>query len=240
MTTKERSMHRGSRTPLALALLVLIAFGCGGDSDDPLSPPPPQNTGLPDSIPPANTPANLLERYEASWEHEVVAEYTAMLTADYRFTFSNQSDPVLVVEYQNTWGRSHEIASTTHLMAGFTNDQGEVQAAASSILFSLDGESIIDDPDHADSSAWYKLVTIPSFQTTIRLADSEQTEFQIFAPQRLHLVRGDAAVLAPGQVGSTDRWYLRRWVDLTPAINGPVILPATSATWGRVKAQYHR
>jgi hypothetical protein len=53
-------------------------------------------------------------------------------------------------------------------------------------------------------------------------------------------VRGDAAVLASGQVAGTDRWYLRRWIDLTPAIHGPVILPATSATWGQVKAQYHR
>src|SRR5688572_32955928 len=226
------------RTPLVLALLVLVAFGCSGDSDDPVSPP--TQSGLPDSIPPANTPANLLERFEASWEHEVVAEYTALLTADFGFTFSNQSDPDLVVEYGNSWGRSHEIASTTHLMTGFTNELGEYQAATSSILFSLDGESILDDPDHADSSAWYKLVIIPSFQTMIRLADSEQTEFQIFAPQRLHLVRGDAAVLAPGQVGSTDRWYVRRWVDLTPAINGPVILPATSATWGGVKARYYR
>src|SRR5688572_20524913 len=199
------------RTPLVLALLVLVAFGCSGDSDDPVSPP--TQSGLPDSIPPANTPANLLERFEASWEHEIVAEYTALITADFGFRFSNQSDPDLVSEYGSNWRRADEIASTTHLMAGFTDDEGAYQAASSNILFSLNNLSIVDDPDHPDSAAWYKLVIVPNFSAYIRLTDTEQTEYQIQAPQDLHLVRGDAAVLAPGQEARTDRWYLRRWVD---------------------------
>jgi hypothetical protein len=236
MTTKERSMPR--RTPLVLVLLVLVAFGCSGDSDDPVSPQPPQS-GLPDSIPPANTPANLLERFEASWEHEVVAEYTSLLAADFGFTFSSQADPDLASEYGSNWKRADEIASTTHLMAGFTDDDGVYQAPTASILLSLDGLSIVDDPDYPDSAAWYKLVIVPSFSAYLRLADTEQTEFLIQAPHDLHLVRGDAAVLAPGQEARSDRWYLRRWVDRSPSLSaGPVILPARPTSWGRIKADY--
>jgi hypothetical protein len=240
MITRERSMRRGSRTWIVFALLVFVASGCGGDSDDPVSPPPPPppQGGLPASTPQANTPANLLQRFEATWEYEVIADYTALLTADFGFTFSSQADPELDKEYGSNWTRADEVASTTHLMAGFTDDEGTYQAPASNIQFSLSGVSIIADPDHPDSAAWYVLVIVPSFIGHIRLSDPGQTEYHLDSTQDFHLVRGDAAVLAPGQEPGTDRWYLRRWVDRAVPLAGPVILPARPTSWGRIKADY--
>jgi hypothetical protein len=233
MTRKERSMHRGPSTWLVVALLVLGASGCGEDSDGPVSP-----DGLSPLPGSADTPTNLLERFEATWELEVVAEYEALMTADFSFTFSSMSDPDLVNQYGSNWRRADEVASTDHLMTGFTDDEGVYQASASSIEFSLDGMSIIADPDHPDSAAWYKLAVVPAFIVQIQLNDTEQTEFLIQSPQDLYLVRGDAAVLASGQVARADRWYMRRWIDRTPQLAGPVILPASPHSWGRIKAQY--
>ena len=218
--------------PAVLACLVLLA-GCGGDDDNnPVVPQP--EAGLPPNTPQATTPVNLLARFEATYEYRHKVEFGKLLTADYRFAFSSQSDPELVAMYGDTWDQAKELASLGHLIAGFTSEQGDYRPAASEISFTFEGVSVIGDPDHADSTDHYRLAVIPRILGHVSFADG--MEFVVDAPHDLYLVRGDAAVLASGQNASADRWYVRRWEDRSPALVG--LLPASPVTIGGIKAAY--
>ena len=216
---------------------ALVAFpGCSKSPGDSVVPPPAGQ--LPDSVPQANTPANLLERLESAWEHESKTEIEGMLAGDFRFHFSAKADPELVNRYGTSWTRADEIAAASHLFVGFTSEEGVYQAPSSHVTLAFPGMSIVDDDDHPDSSAWYKVAIVPAFVAEIQLADAEQTHYRIQAPQELRLVRGDAAVLASGQEARTDRWYVSSWADKAVTIGSPVILPAIDKTWGSLRAQY--
>jgi hypothetical protein len=226
-----------TRRPGAIALLPLFAALCLAgceSSQNPVIPSPP--AALPDSVPPASTPANLLARLEATWEFESITEQEELLTSDFRFAFSNGTDPELVNLYGDTWGKDDEIASASHLYVGFQDDQGEYRSPAERVNLTWGALSVVDDPDHPDSSAWYKLAVVDGFQAEVDLADD--TQFVIHAPHRLLLVRGDAAVLDPGQEARADLWYVRRWIDLSQPLAGPGVMPVVPVTWGRLKAQY--
>ena len=221
---------------IAAAAALLVGAGCNKSPGDPVIPPPAGQ--LPDSVPEANTPGNLLLRLESAWEHESISEIEGMLAGDFRFNFSVKSDPALVDQWGDNWRRDDEIAAASHLFTGYEDDEGLYQSPTSRILLAFMGVSILADPDHADSSAWYKLVIVSSFEGRIILADASQTEYEIGGGQDLYLVRGDAAVLAPGQEARTDQWYVTRWVDRAVSLGSPVILPARTKTWGSLHAQY--
>lgn len=232
--------------PVSLAASLLL--GCG-KTNNPVSPAAPVVTpGLPDSVPQATTPALLLARLEAALELRHVGEYDSLLTVDFRFQFSADSDPALVAQYGNLWDRQDELASFGHLVTGFTDEQSTYQFPATRIHMSLGGTSIVDDPDHADSTAHYRLAIVPSLHAGIELSDG--TFIEIASPHQFHLVRGDAAVLGGTQVARADRWYLYRWEDHSVPLalgldrqpdsgNEPArVMPATPLTWGRLKAVY--
>ena len=223
-------MRRASGSVL-LSLLAVASVtwlpGCG-KSDNPAAPLIPR--ALPDSIPQAATPTLLLERLEAAYEFAVPTDYGRLLSADFRFTFSASSDPELVTRYGNAWGKSDEMASASHLFAGF-----DPPSAAAGIQLSLDGLSIVDDPDHADSAAHFRKVLVPSSMGTIQLAGG--SIILIASPMDLYLVRGDAAVLDATQVARSDRWYVRRWVDRAAAL-AVILHDARPATWGSLRDAY--
>jgi hypothetical protein len=226
---------------LALVLAVPVLAGCGGN---PFTPPIDDGGGLPPNTPLNDTPQNTLLRFEATYENQVIAEYEKLFTSNFRFTFSNQSDPELVTQYGNTWGKDDEVESTSHLFNGFTNELGEFQGPASAIALSLDGASFIDDPSRPDSAAFYKYVIVPSVNLNITIAGGE--EFQISAPHDFYLVRGDVALLDPAQEARADRWYIYRWDDKSaPLAAGATRLATHDAsggpartTWGSLRARY--
>src|SRR6187549_2299840 len=108
-------------TAIALTLAVTpIVTGCGGN---PFKPPVTTGPGgLPDDTPPNDSPQNLMKRFETTYEYQVLAEYKLLLTQDFRFTFSNQTDPALVTKYGNNWGKVDEETSAGNLFDGFTDD----------------------------------------------------------------------------------------------------------------------
>lgn len=234
-------------TLCALALTILpLASGCGGN---PFNPPP--DTGGPPDLsdtPLNDSPQNLMLRFERAYERELLSEYAKLFASNFRFTFSNQSDPTLVATYGNNWGKDDEIESTSHLFDGF-NGQNGFEPGAISIQLSLDGAQFIDDPTHPDSAAHYKYVIVPSISLRLEVAGSPETQiYEINAPHDFYLVRGDAAFLDTdgSQPATADRWYIRRWDDKSPALGAVAPRLASLAasdrpvttTWGNLKSTY--
>jgi hypothetical protein len=242
--------HRRLLSVLASALLAAgLAAGCGGDASDPVSPL--VTPGPPDTVPPARTAAELLLRLEAALELRHAVEYDSLLAADYRFHFSPESDPDLVTRYGTQWGREDELAALRHLFTGFTDDQSILQPGATRITLQLNGATIADDPDHADSTAHYRRAIVPSLDATVELSDG--TVYELSSLQEFYLVRGDAAVLTATEGARSDRWYLRRWEDHATALALRQVpgrsrtatgvepsrwLPARPASWGSLRGRY--
>jgi len=225
--------------PSLLSLILAFTLAGCGDDDSTTGPEPP-------ALPVNDTPTNALVRFERTYESQMLFEYELMLTADYRFTFSSQSDPVLVNQYGDNWGKDDEVESTSHLFDGFTNEGGDFVPGASEIGMSIPFPQVVADPDFPDSAEYYKLVVAPSVAVVFAIPGTDG--FEISAPHDFHLVRGDAAVLNAGQPADANRWYVRRWVDKSAALlrrapgqMAPArVLPAQVATMGSIKALYRR
>jgi hypothetical protein len=220
-----------------LLLLVLTVSGCA------FHPPDVPPTPIP-VLPTPDSPQNLMLRFEGVYELQSAANYEPLLTSDFRYTFSLASDPTLVDRYPN-WGLDDEVESTRHLFEGFTTATGEVVPAASRIEMTLTGVQYGLDYTHPDSGEHYIKVVLTSVDMLIEVPTvPSPTTYQVGGRHEFYLVRGDAAVLDPGQEARADRWYLRRWDDLTPGVSAPV--PAADivigaprrvpASWGGVKA----
>ena len=213
--------------PTTCALLLLaVAPLCGCAFDPPVVPPPP-----PITLPDATSPTELMERFRLVYERQLAPEYAAVLTSDFRYTFSLESDPALVAQYGENWGKDDEVDSATHLFDGFVSSvSGNFVPGASSIVMSLNALQVFDDPGHSDSSAYYKRVVVSRVVMSIELpATPDPQVLDIDARHEFFVVRGDVAVLDPAQEPRTDRWYIRRWEDLSTS------LPAV-VTWGARKA----
>ncbi len=231
---------------LALGLAVLpLATGCGSN---PFNPPVDDGGGgLPADTPMNDSPSNTMIRFERTYENQVVDQYELLFASNFRFTFSNQSDPTLVNQYGNSWGKDDEVESTSHLFDGFTNELGTFVPGAAGITLSLPGAQIIADPfrpTDPDSSAYYKYVIVPSISLLLDVPGTQG--YEIAAPHDFYLVRGDAAVLDAGQQATADRWYIWRWDDksaalaaIAPRLQSLAVTDRPAAiTWGNLKGSY--
>jgi hypothetical protein len=245
------AVPRSSLLLLVLAALPVLA-GCG---KNPFNPPVDGgNGGLPPDTPLADSPQNAMTRFQRCYENQVVAEYEKMFAANFRFTFSSQSDPGLVSRYGNNWGKPDEVESARHLFDGFTNELGQYQQPATNIALQLTGIAFYDDPAKPDSASFYKWVVVPGLTATIKVGGPEDPEYNIQARHEFYLVRGDVAVLDTGQEARADRWYIYRWDDLSLPLAAPQLGTASagslaggsttatgtpvSLTWGSLKAAY--
>jgi len=210
-----------SRVPaLALTLATTLAFaGCGGN---PFKPPPDTgNGGLPVDTPANDSPQNTMTRFQRTYEYQVQPEYVKLLTNDFRYSFSLDSDPALVTLYGPNWGKDDEAESATHLFNGFTSSaDGKYYAGATNITMVLNSSQYFDDPAHSDSSAYYQWVTVARVVMSIEVPGdaSGPLTYYIDAPHNFYLVRGDAlgASLDADQPATSTHWYIRKWDDLSP------------------------
>jgi hypothetical protein len=221
----------------AFAFVALLVVGCAFNptKDEKLPPPPPPR---PDS------PQNLMLYFESVYEAQSPVNYEALLTSDFRYTFSLASDPELVNRFPN-WGRDDEVESTRHLFEGFTNTTGDHVPAATRIEMTLTGLQYGPDYTHPDSAEYYQKVVITSVDMLIEVPTAPvPTTYQVSGRHEFYIVRGDAAVLDAGQEARVDRWYLRRWDDLSPGSGAPAPVDETTpgaplrvrASWGGLKA----
>jgi hypothetical protein len=237
---------------LALSIVVMpVLSGCGSNPFNPI-PDPGGDGHIPPNAPLNDTVQNTMLRFEATYEFQDLPKYEALLSSDFRYTFSQASDPDLVLAYGNNWGKDDEIASSQHLFDGFTNAHGDAVPAASKIDIDLYGVQPTQDVEHLDSLAYYQKVVVSRVVMSIEVPGSpEPTVYNIDARHEFYLVRGDAALLDPSQEARTDRWYIRRWDDLSPpppiptggaiqiaSVNTPGTLARVSESWGRLKGDY--
>jgi hypothetical protein len=163
----------------------------------------------------ADSPAGLMRRFQEAYEARDTDGYATLFAADYRFY---PSDPQVRAKVP-VWTRTDEILSADHLFHGFTDTDGIYRAPATKISLDLSPWQDRADPEHADSSAYYRFVTVPTVTLEIWTAAGD-----FFIERQEHdfyVVRGDAAVLAPGEDGSADSWYIRKWVEnpgMQPAV----------------------
>jgi hypothetical protein len=243
-------MVRTSLSRLALFLLLACALpfaaGCGSNPFDPNDGGQEDPLG---DVPQNDTPANTLARFNGTYTRQVIGEYEKLFTTDFRFTFSSESDPTLVSLYGNSWGKDDEVESTRHLFLGFTDDSLVFQAPAVQITMDIPFTQELDDPDHPDSTEHYRLLKVPRLILNLKLSDNQ--EFVVDQPQDFYLVRGDAALLDGSQSAVANRWYIRRWDDLSRPIArpGPIQTASTtpvtlfdtgSTSWGLPKDLYRR
>ena len=231
-----------------MCALLPILSGCGSN---PFNPPidPGGDGHVPGDTPLNDSPQNLMIRFEKSYEFQNLAIYSKLLTSDFRYTFSLASDPLLVDQYPN-WGLDDEVQSTQHLFDGFTNTHGDFIPAASRIDMTLQGVQYTSDFTHADSASHYQKVIVTSVEMQIEVPGSagDPLVYNISARHEFYIVRGDAAVLDAGQEARADRWYIRKWDDLSngttavlrlASINGTTV-QRVPITWGKLKDTFIR
>src|SRR5262245_55715564 len=139
------------RLTIVLGLIgVFLLVGCSSHPTQLTAPPtsdnqiqfsqpasntPPQNlswgakrsrirTDVVLMLPPNDTPQSAMARLIQSYEAKKDVEYTAMFTGDYKYEFSNSTDPVLVTMYSGGWFKSDEGESALHLFNGYTPPGG--------------------------------------------------------------------------------------------------------------------
>jgi len=226
---------RGSAFAISLVIGAAMA-GCDSSSVGPgpcwdCLPPPP--------IPKNDTPLHALQRLVFAMEEESPLEYVALFTSDFRFEFSEASDPPLVTLYGDSWNKGDETAFLRHLLQGFVSSTGAYVPGSGSIAMRMDRDTVFADPAHADSTRFYAYCPVYSMQLMVDVSDtSGVTSFEINAPQDLYLVRGDAAVLDAGQPADSLHWYIHHWDDLSPPPPAGGTAGQVPTTWGRLKARY--
>ena len=221
---------------LPLVVLLSSLAGCAFH--------PPEGKKGDEEIPEATTPAQLMVRFERVYELQSLVKYEPLLTSDFRYTFSSASDPNLVTQYGDNWGKDDEVESTKHLFEGYTNTSGVVVPKASRIEMTLSGVQYQPDYEHSDSAEYYQRVIVSSVDMTIEVPTTpDPTTYAISARHEFYVVRGDAAVLDVGQEARVDRWYIRRWDDLSTALAARKSVVGTASdapvrafpSWGSLK-----
>jgi len=235
---------RRSRALLVVALASLLA-GCGGQAGKSLVPPVTGPT-LPPGTPAADAPDHATTRFFTAYTRGVEAEADTLLASNFRYHFSAQADPTLVALYGENWGKANEAVALHHLFAGFRNSDGVNVPAAGSLTYQLINLQVYDDPAHSDSAAYHKYVPVSNLNPNVDVPSAGGgTTYNISQPIALYLVRGDAAVLGPGQSAASTRWYLYVIDDLAPSFGGlaraaraDAPTPAQTTSWGKLRALY--
>ncbi len=252
------SMNRLVRvSALALTFAALpVLSGCGGN---PFTPKIDPIHTLPKDAPPNDSPQNTMIRFQEAYQYQDIGQYTGLLTADFRYTFSAQSDGNLVTLYGNNWGKDDESESAKHLLTGFTNSVGTYYPPANNISIQFINDQYYQWPLHADSTSFYVYCPVSTVNLNIDVPvdGGGSTTYNISAPHSFYLVRGDAAFLDAGQPADSTHWYIQHWDDLSPKLPVAVLqIASTNAavgssgssgatttarvSWGGLKDSYRR
>jgi hypothetical protein len=225
------------------AAIALSATGCGGSHS---TAPVVRAPHLPIGTPGNSAPDSTVMRWVAAYAAMVESEYDSLLTSDFHYRFSAQTDPQLATVYGNGWGKFDEMTAYHHELNGFTNSSSEYVSPMIAIVGDAVNVQVYTDAAHPDSDAWYKYVPVTSLDLAMDVnTSSGTTTYNVSSAFTFLLVRGDAAVLSPGQDHSTTRWYIRECDDLATPIAGTkrspsteIPLPAAVRSWGSVRSQY--
>src|SRR5262249_30320723 len=149
------------------------------------------------------------------YQGKKLPEFRGLFTGDYRYEFSNSTDPTLVTKYASGWFAADESASAQHLFKGGNNSDGIYQQAASSIKIVFSPTAPGDDPDR-DPATYKVLSTQVDGQIDVPNGAVTDTYVLNANRNRFYIVRGDSAVgLTTEQPADSSHWYIYKWVDET-------------------------
>jgi hypothetical protein len=168
------------------------------------------------NVPPVNQPLEgpqaTLEQLAQGYRGLSPDAVIATFSADYRFHSFGDS----LASFMSGSSREDEAEVVRRMLMGerrFKFRRGMIDVPrADSVGMRLDGIREGVDPEHADSSQHYRVLTVSLFEMGFRTTNGERyltaSREHIF-----HLVRGDVASLASGQPATAGRWYIRRWLE---------------------------
>lgn len=165
----------------------------------------------PSSIPPSNQPVvgpqGTLEAIARGYRDRSADSVAAYYTADFRFHSFGDT----LLKFVEGIDRAHELAMLHRLFEGVIQGGDTLHSPADSVGMLLDGFDEGVDPEHPDSTQHYRVVVVGRFELGFRTGGTRLVT--VSSKHIFHLVRGDVAVLVPGQPAEPDRWYVRRWLE---------------------------
>ena len=168
------------------------------------------STSVPRSNQPVSGPSSALEDLADAYRHLSVSGIDRVLTDDYRFHAADENRPLF--GFTEGSARVDEMRLVRNLLEGVKHEGQVAMGRADSVGMLFDGISQGVDPEHADSTQQYRVLTVTRAQWGIRMTNGVRwwnaPTLHVF-----HVVRGDAALLAAGQIADPDRWYIRRWLE---------------------------
>ena len=171
------------------------------------------------SIPPANQPlvgpARALEELAQGYRDRSPDAIGMVLTADYRFHgMTMDGTPWDMSRFTTGSARDAEMGAVRGLLLGVQRAGQITMPPASRVTLVVDGVSEQVDPEHADSTQHYRVLTVRRFEMIVYLPDSLKLETNLPGQVHVfHVVRGDAAVRVDQQPADPERWYIRRWIE---------------------------
>lgn len=171
------------------------------------------------SIPPANQPlvgpARAIEDLAQGYRDRSPDAIGMILTADYKFHgMTMDGMPLDVSRFTTGSAREAEMGAVRGMLLGVQHAGQIMMPPASRVTLVVDGVSEQVDPEHADSTQHYRVLTVRRFEMTVYLPDSLKLETTLPGQVHVfHVVRGDAAVRVDGQPADSERWYIRRWLE---------------------------
>ena len=187
------------RTPAALTLSLALYLAAAVHA---------QSTSVPPRNQPVTGPPSALENLARAYRDLSADEIGAVLTDDYRFHAVGQN----LLRFTTGSARTDEMGAVRGMLNGVTRDGKVLRPKADSIGVWFDGVAEGLDPEHPDSTEQYRVLTVARAEFGIRLADGNRLA-HLPGLNVFHVVRGDAAVLAPGQTANPKGWYIRRWLE---------------------------
>ena len=184
----------------ALALVALAACA--------LTPRAHAEGAMPSRTQPLLGPAATLDLWAQAFRARSPQGIGAWLTTDYR----GHSPGEDVSAFDSGRDRAGELNTLEHLLLGLSHEGRTVLPSADSAGFTVDGLRELADPEHADSTQHYRLVTVMRLEYAVRRRDG-RTMRAPAAPQVFQMVRGDAAALDSTQRASASVWYVRGWFE---------------------------
>jgi hypothetical protein len=153
------------------------------------------------------TPAEAVTRLFDAYDSEDLSAYGRLLTQDFSFRFSRDTDPGLEEEYRSRWGLELELTAAEHLFSGYS-----AHAGASTIFVSS---------FPTQTSDLTRLTARVSGTVAMDIQLEDDTSIHLSSPIRIDLVRGDAASLGSDQPADSTVWYVKRIEDRSREVGGP-------------------
>jgi hypothetical protein len=185
-----------------MILTILIAAAVAASSTKPAAKPDAR------AVPTGGTAA-AMQALERGYQDRDPDALDALYSADFEYLVKQSGSDTTSFP---TFTRDDELLAARNLFRGVQRDGKTALPPAQSIDVVMTGLSENADPEHPDSTNFYRLIVCKEFGLNMKMQNGEVTK----TTPSLHvfqLVRGDAAVRTSAQPADPKRWYIRRWVD---------------------------